>query len=76
MKVEFSDNYHEFFKGAMDELQKTITVKLYCMKNCNQVLEKWVSSNSVGFPNYNAVVEKFSNRQMNSMTHEQIIGEV
>ena len=39
MKSEFSESYHEFFKGAIDELQKTISVKLHVMKHCNRVYE-------------------------------------
>ena len=42
MRLEFSNNYHEFFKGAIDELQKTITMKLYAMRLCNEVFEKWM----------------------------------
>ena len=60
MRLEFSNNYHEFFKGAIDELQKTIMMKLYAMRLCNEVFDKWMRKNSMGFPLYD--IHILSNR--------------
>lgn len=35
MKSEFKENYDTFFQGAIGELQKTITIKLYAIELCN-----------------------------------------
>lgn len=52
MKTEFSEQYDEFFTGAIGELQKTVIVKLYAMDLCNGVFCTWVQHNSIGFPVY------------------------
>lgn len=55
----------------MAELQKTISVKLYAMDLCQQVLNEWIKCNSLGFPVYD--VKVLTNRQINEMSHEEVM---
>ena len=42
MRFEFTRAYEELFKYASCELQKTISVKLYAMEDCNQRFLEYV----------------------------------
>ena len=56
MKIEYNNNYDEFFQGAVGELQKTIAVKLYALELCNLVLNEQMSSKSFKVPNYDVQI--------------------
>lgn len=71
MKTEFSENYDEFFKGAIGELQKTITIKLYAIELCNETLNAQVRSNHFGLPVYDVTL--LTNQQLNEMSHEEVM---
>lgn len=55
----------------MSELQKTISVKLYAMDQCNQVLNEWIKCGKIGYAIYDLKV--LTNRQISSMGHGDVL---
>ena len=44
MKLEFGLNYDQFFIGAIEELEKTIAIKLDAIESCNQALNEQINN--------------------------------
>ena len=67
MKTEYRDNFIEFFRDSVKELEKTITVKVYALDYCAIRFKQWVEARDNSLPNYD--IKVLTNRQLNNMCH-------
>lgn len=52
MKTEFRENFVSFVKGGMAELDKTITMKMYAIDQCDKQFAIWTAAHTIGTPEY------------------------
>lgn len=67
MKIEFKKEFHEFIKGGVEELEKTISIRIHYMEKCHAIMHACI----VGTPKY--TLETLTNKQVADMSSDQII---
>lgn len=71
MKLEFPENFSEFFQGAIGVLQKFVKVKLSAMQICYRRFKAWSDGKCVGLPNYDIDVP--TNQEIEKMKYQQVL---
>ena len=59
------------FRGAIGELQKTITMKLYSMDHCNKRYNEYINRNGIGLPIY--TIKTLTNAEIDKMSLNEVV---
>lgn len=67
MRSDFKNEFVEFFESALEELEKTIDVRLHAFDLCQQILKQ----SGTGQPQYN--IKVLTTEELNEKTREEVL---